>query len=389
MSLGIKMTTEKKIENIGCIKVIQPIGEFYIASMKHTDVISISYSDVRRIEDSESEFESYLGIQRNLSPKRVTDITKYVQTLDACFPTSVILAVPEECIEYDHQSNSLTIKEYISEDDDENSIPFEKIAKILDGQHRLAGLKNLEKGSVFNLNVSIFVGADVADQATIFSSVNLAQTKVNKSLSYDLYDLAKKRSPQKTCHNIVVALNSQPKSPFSKKIKRLGTSSSEGSQETIAQATFINQIIKLLSSDPISDRDLLYRGNKISTLENPLKSKTIFRNFFANERDLDIAKIIWNYFDAVKQKWPRDWDDSQSNGSILSRTNGFKALSRLLRDIYVHMNKVDQIPSKSDFFEYINKSTLPEGYFTTDNYKPGSSGESKLYKELFSQIIQS
>lgn len=384
-SIALVMTMSE-IKNISCIKVKQPIGEFFIASMNHIDVLSISYSDVRKIESIEKDFESYLGIQRDLSPKRVKDISKYVSTIDACFPTSIILAIPEECIEFDEENNKLRIFEYKSEEYGE-TIPFDKIAKVLDGQHRLAGLQYLSKDEVFNLNISIFIGADIADQATIFSSVNLAQTKVNKSLSYDLYDLAKKRSPQKTCHNIVVALNSQAKSPFHKKIKRLGTSTQKGSKETIAQATFINQIIKFISNDPVSDRDNLYRGNKLKLIENSLDSKMIFRNFFVNEADLDIAKIIWNYFDAIKQKWPQDWDDSDSTGNILSRTNGFKALTRLMRDIYTEIDRPDSIPSKADFFAFINKSTLQAGSFTSDNYKPGSSGESKLYKELYAQVI--
>ncbi len=372
---------------IKCLKVVQPIGEFFIANMNHLDVINISYSDVRRIEDAESEFESYLGIQRELSSKRVGEISKYVKTIDACFPTSVILAIPEECIEYDEKESTITIKEFIS-DDDRESIPFDKIAKILDGQHRLAGLENLDEKVTFDINVSIFIGADIADQATIFSSVNLAQTKVNKSLSYDLYDLAKKRSPQRTAHKIVVALNNEDGSPFHLKIKRLGTSTRTGGKETLTQATFINMLLNFVSSDPIADRDALYRAKKLSKIENPLKSRTIFRNFFIDGKDLEIAKIIWNYFLAIEKKWPEAWDDTTNVGSILSRTNGFKAFMRLLRDIYISMGDPDKVPKVSEFSKYVDKIVLKSEEFTTANFKPGSSGESHLYKEIYKSIFQ-
>jgi len=35
--------------------------------------------------------------------------------------------------------------------------------------------------SDFDVNVSIFVDADIADQATVFATVNLAQTKVTEA----------------------------------------------------------------------------------------------------------------------------------------------------------------------------------------------------------------
>ncbi len=54
----------------------------------------------------------------------------------------------------------------------------------------------------------------MAQQANIFSTVNLSQTKVNRSLAYDLFALAASRSPQKTCHDIAVALDRGKNSPL-------------------------------------------------------------------------------------------------------------------------------------------------------------------------------
>ena len=76
------------------------------------------------------------------------------------------------------------------------------VANILDGQHRIEGLKEgLSSGhpnsEQFQLNVSIFVDLDMDDQSMVFATVNKAQTKVNKSLVYDLFAYAKSRSPQR------------------------------------------------------------------------------------------------------------------------------------------------------------------------------------------------
>ncbi len=56
-----------KTVDIKCIKIKQPIGEFYIGSINSKHLKEITFSDVRRME-GERGFESYLGIQRPLSP---------------------------------------------------------------------------------------------------------------------------------------------------------------------------------------------------------------------------------------------------------------------------------------------------------------------------------
>ena len=78
----------------------------------------------------------------------------------------------------------------------------DNVARIINGQHRIAGLKSLRSRG-FYVNVTRYiVDMDISDQANVFSTINLAQTKVSRSLVYDLYAYAKARSPQKTCHDI-------------------------------------------------------------------------------------------------------------------------------------------------------------------------------------------
>ena len=77
--------------NIPCLEITQPIGKFYIGVINHNDLIEISYTDTRRLEDR--DLEKYLGIQRPLNQNRVKEIEKYVNYIDATFPTSVILFI--------------------------------------------------------------------------------------------------------------------------------------------------------------------------------------------------------------------------------------------------------------------------------------------------------
>ncbi len=363
-----------------CIKVTQPIGDFYIASIPSKKLCDITWFDVRRIEKEKRDVETYLGIQRPLIEKRVTEIRSYVETIDACFPTAVILAVPGVCAKYNDKTKEITLSTY---HDENKNISYKDIAKVLDGQHRIEGLRNF-KGPSFEVNISIFIDMDIADQAYIFSTVNLHQTKVNKSLVYDLYALSQSRSPQRVCHNIAVGLDQNSDSPFYKKIKRLGVSTEGRFNETITQATFIQSLLPYLTKNKISDRDIYLRGKIPEKANNDESEKLIFRNMMIDEQDLKIADIIWNYFDAVREKWPKAWA-SDGRGIMLNKTNGFKALMRFLRDIYPHITGIGQVPSKADFSEMIfSKIDLKDLDFTTERFQPGTSGESELYRTFLS-----
>lgn len=362
-----------------CIRIEQPIGAFYVGSIPAAALCQITYVDVRRIE-GERGFETYLGIQRPLSMKRVAELQQYVTSPDACFPTAVILAVPAECAEYDAKSNRMALRPYDDLEDQSLSVAFDQIAKVIDGQHRIEGLRKLDN-KTFEVNVSLFIDMDIADQAYLFSTVNLAQTKVNRSLVYDLYELAKTRSPQKTCHEIAIALDSSDKSPFSGRIKRLGVSTEGRFSETITQATFVQALLAYISDNPMADRNLYLKGKSPKTASADQLKKLIFRNMFIEGRDLEISDIVWNYFDAVRDRWPEAWA-SMGRGLMLNKTNGFKALMRFLRPCLLHISAPGDVVKKSAFLDIIERIDLSDQDFTTDAFKPGTSGESLLFRTL-------
>jgi len=368
-----------------CLKVSQPIGDFYVASLNSELLCKITHFDVRRIMNSEREFESYLGIQRPVEPKRVKDLKNYVQTEDACFPTAIILSIPADCARFDEKTNTMLISNKIDVAEDESPIYFGNIAKVIDGQHRIEGLKDY-KGPPFELNVSIFIEIDVSVEAQIFSTVNLEQTKVNKSIVYDLFALATHRSPQKTCHNIAVAMDKHSDSPFYQRIKRLGVSTEGRYNETITQATFAEALLKYISDDPKRDRNLYLKNSKPQILSRDKVEKIIFGNMFIDEKDLDITDVLWNYFAAVRDRWPQAWN-YRGDGLMLNRTNGFKALMRFLPKAYLRITKPGGVPSKEDFLSVFNKINIADEQFNIENFKPGTSGESRLFRSLVNSGI--
>lgn len=376
------------------IEVTQRIGTFYIASISAIQLVQLAYADVRRIE--ERDVEKYLGIQRPLDSKRVKQIKKYLTSPDAAFPTGIVLSVDQKCTEFD-KSGNLILKPFVNEFDDDSEIPLNKIAKILDGQHRIAAFVdetgNFDEllwndlGGDFQFNVNIFVGIDIDEQANIFATVNLAQTKVNRSLVYDLEGLSQTRSPFRTCHQIAVALDTaDSKSPLFERIKRLGVKTKgRESSEPLTQAVFVEALVKLISPDPFGDRILYLKGKEPKLATNNELLKYPFRNLFINKKDTEIALILFNYFSAVSKVWSSAWANKDLEGNILPRSNAFKALMRFLKKAYleiVGIDKIGQIPSINQFMEVFSTIQATDEDFTSGNFKPGSGGESAFYKLL-------
>ncbi len=355
-----------------CIEVTQPIGTFYIGAIEASDLVAISYADVRRPEGR--EIERYIGTQMELSEGRVAEITQYVTNIDACFPTSVILAINSDNAEFVEATKTLRIRKNA------------EVAKIIDGQHRIAGLDGYN-GTRFQINVTIFVDMDIEDQAMVFATINLKQTKVGKSLAYDLYEYAESRSPQKTSHNVVKLMNFEGSSPFKNRIKILGKATGTGT-EVITQATFVDRLLKLITTNAMADKDRIKRGLPLIRAEGKEQQRLVFRNRFVDGHDAEIAKILWNYFKAVEERWTSAWN-SFEKGMILSRTTGFAALMRVLPEILKTADpNQKKIPTVDEFKMYLDKVNLEDKDFTSDKFKPGSTGEGDLVKDLREAIVQ-
>jgi hypothetical protein len=137
-------------------------------------------------------------------------------------------------------------------------------------------------------------------------------------------------------------------------------------------------LMPYLTSNEMVDRDL-YKRNKVPPkADATLSRQLIFRNMMIDNQDTDIAEIVMNYFSAVRERWPSAWD-ATGTGMILNRTNGFRALMRFLRPAYLFLVAPGQIPNKQKFASVFQRINLTDGDFNTDNFRPGTSGESKLY----------
>jgi DGQHR domain-containing protein len=341
--------------------------------MESKDIINISSSDIIHIDKDERDIETVSGLERPISRNRVKELKEYVNNIDAAFPTGVIVAVKGEYVTYKSNDKVMVIKDRPD------------AALIIDGQHRIEGLKGFRPvdGKTFQVNVTIFVDMDPEDQAIVFSTINLKQQPVSKSINYELFEYAKSRSPQKTCHQIARRLNQAKGSPFKDKIMILGFADDK-QKETLTQAAFIKPLERLITPEKqaMADRNAIKSGRSLPKPEaSEIRTKKlVFRNWFIDKEDSMIAQTMVNYFAAVGAVWPLAWTE-KTPGLILNRTTGYNALMRLLPMAMFRLG-LDTVHTIEEFAGILNKVNLSDHDFSPERFKPGSSGEGQLYKQM-------
>lgn len=346
----------------------QPAGNFLLTVMKADDIIRISHADPRRFDPE--TLATMGGINRFISQCRVDEISEYAKTVDATFPTPILLALQDDY--YELQSDNML---YIDE--------AKCRADIVDGQHRVRGLEKSGHAHEYSLPVVFILEPTREQKALMFATINGKQTKVPASLIYDLFGITETRSPQKTAHEIARALNSMPDSAWYRRLKMLGTKT-PGSSETLSQGTFVKQLLPNISADPVDDMNRIRKG------DHPIRQPDlIFNEYFYDNKDAIILKVLLNYFKAAKNTWPCQWDDPTS--SILTKSVGFTGLMMALPRIYQAGHKKNSL--KVEYFEGVFQSSrrLLEAQgreLTSKHFSASSSGAGNL-RDLFCEAIAS
>jgi len=285
------------------LEIVQPIGTFFVSVIDAQTLIEITEVTHR------GEYPD--AVQRDLSKARVKNIAKYCSDPDATFPTSIVVSLSTDGgYEFDTINKTICIN------------PDTKIGEIIDGQHRISGLRESGLANNFSLPVVFMVDLDAYQKAYVFSVINSKQTSVPTSLIYDLFALSKNRSPFKTCHEITRGLNRSEFSPFYNRLKMLGKKEAGQELATISQGSFVKYLLELISKDPEQDtRDI---KNNIELYED---HRCSLRSLFIQEKDDIILKIIMNLFNAVKSIFSNEWEQPQN--SILSKPIGVGAILKL------------------------------------------------------------
>jgi len=349
----------------------QPIGSFALTKMNASEIIQIMSTNPLKYDPKTATTND--GYQRELSDTRVKEIADYASSdPDACFPTAVILALVKK-LDVAEDNNSIDSPwEVIQNADDPSSsslvldLTVKDYALIVDGQHRLFGLKKagqcvFEK---FDIPVVFLFNATLEQLATIFSIINGKQTKVSYSLIAQLFAFVPTRSEEKIAQTFSSALNARLDSPFNSKVKMLGKRI--GANESLAQGTMVREFTKML------------------------KPGGAFSSYFTSGDDRFPLKILINFFSAAKETWPNEWDDPDH--FILTKTVGFTALIRALPKLYeIGSNQKDLSQTFfKNIFDNMATTLNRENLSLTAEFFPSSgAGANKLKTILVNSAISS
>ncbi len=285
-----------------CIRVVQPIGEFFLTVLS-ADIVYKRVEILRRTTAAADADK----VQRSLTERRVSEIARYIEDPDATFPTPIIIAASSERVEIGESEVTLP---------DEGSI-----GEVIDGQHRIEGMRRFGgalKG--FDLPIVLMMDLLPEEKAYVFSIINSKQTPVSKSLIYDLFGLSEQRTAIRTCHEIARAMNADQSGPFFKGLKMLGRK--EDPREFLTQGSFVKYLVRLITRRPDIDALKLKRGETVET-----DPSLPFNVYWHAGKDEVILRILTNYFSAIRDVFPREWTDEPQN-FILRRTVGYAVLMK-------------------------------------------------------------
>lgn len=350
------------------IKVSQPLCEFYLSSMKASDLLKVSFSEQLQYHDEHGKLQ---GSQRKIDSKRLSEIGRFIDSVEMSFPSSIVIAAnyTEEGELLDDENIRWNI-EYLNNNLYKIAIPTDaKLAAVIDGQHRLQGfgdkyLSNKDRLNV-DLPVSIFFDLSNPYQAFLFATINGNQKKVDKSLALEQFGFNVEDEPQhswtpeKLAVYFVRKLNFKD-SPIKGHIKIAPKISSELHKQifqteaewTVSTATVVDGILNLISSKPKRDRvemaqEDVFGRRKRSMVEGFNDRSPLRKNYLEKDDDF-IFSVITNFLIAAKETV---WKDFNSK-SYIFKTVGVQAMFDLLRRILLEQ----MVSEKSSFINYLSGS---------------------------------
>ncbi len=249
------------------ISVKQASGNILLTKIPAGVLTAISYLAVRGKNKEPS------AIQRLLNPRRIASIKQF--TLNGGdYPSSIIL----NWVKTDNplkRSNNMLAFSNISD-----------TAQVIDGQHRLAGIKAAisENKEIENLEIPVAIYENLSTKqcADIFLSINTEQKPVPRSLVFDLYGIASEELIDPAAlraRDIAVSLNETEDSPYFDNIKFPGGTIRRGG---IALSTAVTAIKPLVEE----------KGN--------------FEQIGVSELEIQKQAVL-NFFLALEQKYEEQW----------------------------------------------------------------------------------
>jgi DNA phosphorothioation-associated DGQHR protein 1 len=358
------------------ILVDQPLGSFYIARLPARLLLEVGFSDVlKAVATSDTTRPYHLdGNQREKREPRLRQIGNYIDRDDSAFPNAIILAAnirPEDGLIEESPSAEEDLASLPGASDDEIEaakdtqrldrrwtvsgddrgcawlrIPTgDKLASVIDGQHRLWGFTYAEVLERLDMDLSCAIYMDLPKpfQAQLFATINSNQKRVDKSLTYELfgYNIEDEDpefwAPDKLAVFLTRRLGAEEGSPLKRRIsiaprkdnvlqERLATNDWK-----VSTAVIVDGILRLLSSNPKSDANAMLtptRGTRSVLAETGARrDRSPLRPVFIAKEDAVIYQMVKNFLVASAEVF---WSTAKPT-SFITKTVGVQALFDILR----------------------------------------------------------
>ncbi|MBA3066411.1 DGQHR domain-containing protein [bacterium] len=410
----------KEYLKVELIQITQKNKKFYISKISAKRFLKIytvepAEYDIERqanfassFEDDREYYEHLMNndkerinkksFQRPSNDTRVSEIKNFLNTNEiGLFPNSIIVTCDllndkigecniafNEVDSFENRPKSAYLEEI-----DNNIflyIPYQKDSVlVIDGQHRLLGLKAASKEVTedYELIITFIIGFDRSIVANLFYTINYTQKSVNKSVLYHLMgEFSREIDKMAFMHGTIKILNEIEESALYKRIKMLGNvpkslSNEVRKQMTISQAFLIDYLIGYISKEA----------------KNSIHQPIFYYYYKSENMRIEIIQFLLKYFDSIREALPEQWDNVDEY--ILTKTVGLGACIKLLPFLYVKMF-IDEYQMDPKKIVQINVNTLKnhlKGIETINFSKSGEYGSvgsagslNKLKKQLIENI---
>ena len=391
--------------SVPALRVVQPIGVYYVAVISAEVLLQVSYSDKLTARwDADRGIYVLEGTQRPLQEKRFQQIADYIARIDSAFPNTIILAAnfrqedglletgPQEGAPLGTPDPRWTVTESVDGRALLTIPSAEKLAAIIDGQHRLLGFTQVTDPARLKMQLicSVFLGLPKPFQAQLFATINSTQKAVDKSQTYELfgYNLEdedpQEWSPDKLAVFIARKLGTDPESPLKgrvviaaeadEELKALGADA----DWRVSTAVVVDGILRLISSNPKRDTSTMLDGGRKprSALKQSRIDRSVLRDLYIAEQDQVLYILARNYLHACQNIF---WA-SAPKGSYITKTVGVQALFDILKLVANGANERRDISVKA--FENILKPAAGID-FTSDEFRNASgAGRTTIKRAL-------
>lgn len=335
------------------LKLEQPVGVFYAISVSAAHLLDLCFTDRLRAISSDNGYDLE-GSQRELVDRRLREIGRYINTREAAFPNSIILAANYRSHDGEIEDDDALRWRIESANNNHECqsliIPTNtRLAAIIDGQHRLFSFTQAEfERREMPVLCSVFLDLPRPFQAYLFATINSTQKPVDRSQTYELFgynvenEPVNEWSPDKLAVFLARKLNTDPDSPFYNRILVSAANDivlSRAEARTagrwmVSMATVVNGIARLISTSPKEDGDLLRTlgsADRKKLADKRSRDRSPLRALYLETRDKVLYAAVANFFSSVFELFGPENQEAKSK-SFLTKTVGLQALFDVLRE---------------------------------------------------------